>query len=133
NPSNPSTVTGQAMLTGTVGRTAYDQRLLSTTMYFGCDPDATYCAWTPYPGDKLIDEAFKGIQVGDDPAMVEHILCCNGHHWSVIWYGSAQDTTYELMLSVDVANEISASVLGEENRSAAESVAGIASQLVPLR
>jgi hypothetical protein len=46
---------------------------------------------------------------------------------------AALDSTYELLLSMDVADEISSSELGEGNRTAAESIASIAAGLVPLR
>jgi hypothetical protein len=133
NPANPTNPTGHAILTGNQGKTAYDQRLLYAAMNDSCAPNATYCASTPYPSGKLTNETFRGLQVGDGPATVSHIICCNGHHWSVLWYSAALDTTYELLLSQDVADEISASELGEGNRPAAESVASIAARLVPLR
>ena len=80
---------GQAQIAGTIGRGGFDEAVetLANLSFRRCAPDAAYC-WENVGGQDgaaPASELFRGLAVGDGPAVVEDVLCCGGHHWALDW------------------------------------------------
>jgi hypothetical protein len=130
---------GEATLSGDTGRGAYEE-LADRAAAWGvgdCPLDASYCAFFhPFaqPGDKPDSEAFSGLTVKGQPAVVRHSTCCNGEQWVIRWYDPAEDLSYGLRLYLDVARRVGANnQIGPDNLRFASWLADTASDLVPLR
>ncbi|MCC7370777.1 MAG: hypothetical protein IT306_20315 [Chloroflexi bacterium] len=127
--------TGSAQVGGTIGRDELDQTLsaMASRSFRRCPADAPYCTENVagQDGAPLASELFRGVQVGDSEAVVEHVVCCGGHYWSLTWYDAPRDSTYTLVLVGPVADLYGTSI-AQENVVAAERIAGIAARLTPL-
>ena len=76
-------------------------------------------------------EIFRGLRVDDGEAIVEHVICCGGHYWSLTWYDAPRDMTYSLWLVGSVADQFG-DTISQDNAGIAASLAGMAEQLTPL-
>jgi hypothetical protein len=127
--------TGSAQIGGTMGRDELDQTLtaLAARSFRRCPADAPYCFENVagQDGAPPASEVFRGLRVADSEAVVEHVVCCGGHYWSLTWYDAARDMTYNLVLVGPVADQYGAGIQ-PENLDVAQSVASIATKLVPL-
>lgn len=132
---DPEGSTGSAQIGGTVGRDELDQTLgaLASRSFTRCPADAAYCAeHVAGQGDApLASEVFRDMRVGDHEAVVEHVVCCGGHYWSMTWYDTGRDMTYTLVLVGPVADQYGGGIM-PENLDVAQSIVGIAAQLTPL-
>ena len=92
-----------------------------------------YCSETvaAQEGASPASEVFRGVRVGDFEAVVEHVVCCGGHYWSLTWYDSGRDMTYTLVLVGPVADQYGGGI-DPANVSVAQSIASIATSLMPL-
>ncbi|MGE3271597.1 MAG: hypothetical protein AB7P40_22795 [Chloroflexota bacterium] len=127
--------TGSAQIGGTIGRNEMDQTLtaLAVRSFTRCPADAVYCTENVAGQDDAApaSEVFRAIKVQDFDAVVEHVVCCGGHYWSLTWYDSVRDMTYALVLVGPVADAFGEGI-SQENEAAATKVAGIAAGLEPL-
>ena len=127
--------TGSAQIGGTIGRDELDQTLaaLASRSFKRCPADAMYCSETvaAQEGAPPASEVFRGIRVGDFEAVVEHVVCCGGHYWSLTWYDSGRDMTYTLVLVGPVADQYGGGI-DPANVNVAQSIASIAARLMPL-
>ena len=101
----------------------------------GCSPDdSSYCdAPVVQNGTSLDREAFFGLTVGDQPAVVEHLPNGgNGEVWDVIWDSADAQTTFRLKLQGAPAGLLNAAGLSSDNVAQAQQLAGIAQGLLPL-
>ena len=126
---------GSAQVGGTAGREELDQVLvmLAARSFTRCPADAAYCFENVagQDGAAPASEVFRGLTVQDGPAVVEHVVCCGGHYWSLIWYDAPRDMTYALVLVGPVADRYGATI-SPDNRPAAVLLTTIAAQLIPL-
>jgi len=126
---------GSAQIGGTAGRDELDQILtmLAARSFTRCSADAAYCSENVagQDGAAPASEVFRRLSVKDGPAVVEHVVCCGGHYWSLTWYDAPRDMTYALVLVGPVADRYG-DTISPDNRRAALVIAGIAEQLVPL-
>ena len=92
-----------------------------------------YCSETvaAQEGAPPASEVFRGVRVGDFEAVVEHVVCCGGHYWSLTWYDSGRDMTYTLVLVGPVADQYGGGI-DPANVNVAQSIASIAARLMPL-
>jgi len=125
-----------AQVGGTIGGGEFDDRLqaLASLSYKRCPADASYCTENVggQDGAALASELFRGLAVGDGPAVAEHVICCAGHYWSVTWYDASRDMTYEIVLVGSAADRY-ADDISPANLAAAGSIAEIATRLIPLQ
>jgi hypothetical protein len=132
---DPEGGTGSAQIGGVMGSDELDQTLttLAARSFRRCPPDAAYCFENVggQDGTMPASEVFRGLTVQDGPAVVEHVVCCGGHYWSLSWYDAIRDMTYTLVLVGPVADQYGSGI-AEENGSAAQTIADIAARLVPL-
>lgn len=132
---DPQGGSGSAQIGGVMGRDELDQTLttLAARSFRRCPPDAAYCFENVggQDGTMPASEVFRGLAVHDGPAVVEHVVCCGGHYWSLSWYDAPRDMTYSLVLVGPVADQYGDGIT-EENRSSALTIADIAARLVPL-
>jgi hypothetical protein len=126
---------GSAQVGGTVGRDELDQTLmaLASRSFKRCPADALYCVENVAGQDDAppASEVFRGVRVGDFEAVVEHVVCCGGHYWSLTWFDSGRDMTYTMVLVGPVADQYGGGIM-PENLAVAERIVSIAAQLVPL-
>jgi hypothetical protein len=126
---------GSAQIGGAMGREELDQTLmaLASRSFTRCPEDAGYCVENVagQDGAPPASELFRGVTVNDGPAVVEHVVCCGGHYWSLTWYEAARDMTYTMILVGPVADQYGAGIAAE-NVSVATALAGIAGRLTPL-
>lgn len=132
---DPAGGTGSAQIGGTTGRAEMDQTLtaLAVQSFRRCPADAAYCVENVggQDGAAPASEVFRGLAVGDDPGVVEHVICCGGHYWTLTWYDRARDMTYALVLVGPIADRYG-SEIAAENEASAWQITTVASQLVPL-
>ena len=132
---DPEGGTGSAQIGGVMGRDELDQTLttLAARSFRRCPPEAAYCSENIAGQDGAMpaSEVFRGLAVQDGPAVVEHVVCCGGHYWSLSWYDAIRDMTYTLVLVGPVADQYGSGIT-EENGSAAQTIVEIAARLVPL-
>jgi hypothetical protein len=104
----PEGGTGSAQIGGAIGRDDLDQALmaLATRSFRRCPADAPYCVENVagQDGAAPASEVFRGLKVGDGEAVVEHVVCCGGHYWSLTWYDPARDMSYAMVLVGPVAD-----------------------------
>jgi hypothetical protein len=132
---DPQGGTGSAQVGGSIGREELDQTLvtLAARSFKRCPADAPYCVENVagQDGAAPASEVFRGLTVNDGQAVVEHVVCCGGHYWSLTWYDLARDMTYTMVLVGPIADRYGTTI-APENEGAAASIAEIAGQLVPL-
>lgn len=132
---DPQGGAGSAQIGGSAGREELDQTLttLAGRSFRRCPPDAAYCSENVGGQDGAMpaSEVFRGLTVGDGPAVAEHVVCCGGHYWSLSWYDAARDMTYTLVLVGPVADQYGGAIAAENER-AALTIAEIAGRLAPL-
>jgi hypothetical protein len=132
---DPRGGTGSAQIGGSMGRDELDQTVmtLATRSFTRCPADAPYCAENVggQDGAAPASEVFRGLSVNDGPAVVEHVVCCGGHYWSLTWYDSARDMTYGLVLVGPVADQYG-DTIAPENSAAATTIVDVAGHLAPL-
>jgi hypothetical protein len=126
---------GSAQIGGSLGREELDQTVatLAGRSFKRCAADTPYCAETVagLDGAAPASEVFRGLSVGEGPAVVEHVVCCGGHYWSLTWYDPARDMTYGLVLVGPVA-DLYGDTISPENAGVAASLADVAGRLAPL-
>ncbi len=126
---------GAAQIGGTTGRQDLDLTLtaLAVRSFTRCAADAPYCAENvaAQDGAPPASEVFRGLRVADSEAVVEHVVCCGGHYWSLTWYDAARDMTYNLVLVGPVADNFGGGIQ-PENLDVALRVVSLATQLVVL-
>ena len=126
---------GSAQIGGTIGRDELDQILttLAERSFTRCPADAVYCVENVGGQDGAMpaSEVFRGLSVGDGPAVAEHVICCGGHFWSLSWYDPARDMTYSFILVGPVADRYGGGI-GAENARVALTIADLAGRLQPL-
>jgi hypothetical protein len=131
----PQGGSGSAQVGGSMGRDDLDQALvaLTTRSFTRCAADAPYCVENVagQDGAAPASEVFRGLGVNDGEAVAEHVVCCGGHYWSLTWYDSTRDMTYNLVLVGPIADRYGTTI-GPENASVAASLAEIAVHLTPL-
>jgi hypothetical protein len=127
--------TGSAQIGGANGRDDLDQTLtaLATRSFRRCPADAAYCVENVagQDGAAPASEVFRGLTVNDGEAVVEHVVCCGGHYWSLTWYDPARDMSYSLVLVGPVADRYGTTI-SPDNLSVARMIAEAAGQLAPL-
>jgi hypothetical protein len=132
---DPQDGAGSAQVGGATGREELDQMLmtLASRSFTRCPEDAAYCVETVagQDGAPPASELFRGITVNDGPAVVEHVVCCGGHYWSLTWYEAARDITYSMVLEGPIADQYGDGIAAE-NVSVATTLAAMAGRLVPL-
>src|SRR5205085_2608489 len=67
-----------------------------------CRPAEPRCTEDHRPGAYAgppAAERFQGLNVGDLPATVTHLTCCNGVYWDLYWWDPARETIYHLGLT----------------------------------
>jgi hypothetical protein len=126
---------GSVQIGGSMGRDELDQTLatLAGRSFRRCPPDAAYCLENVggQDGTMPASEVFRGLTVHDGPAVVEHVVCCGGHYWSLTWYDATRDMTYSLVLVGAVADQYGVGIAAE-NEHVALTIAEIAGGLAPL-
>ncbi len=126
---------GSAQIGGSMGRDELDQTIttLAGRSFRRCTADAPYCSENVggQDGTMPASEVFRGLTVSDGPAVVEHVVCCGGHYWSLSWYDAPRDMTYSLVLVGPIADQYGGGITAE-NSSVAQTIAEIAERLVPL-
>jgi hypothetical protein len=126
---------GSAQVGGSQGRDDLDQMVtaMATRSYTRCPADAAYCVENVagQDGAAPASEVFRGLRVDDGEAIVEHVICCGGHYWSLTWYDTPRDMTYSLVLVGSVADQFG-DTIGQDNASIAANLAGMAERLTPL-
>jgi hypothetical protein len=131
----PGGGTGSAQIGGVIGRDDLDQALtaLATRSFRRCPADAPYCVENVagQDGAAPASEVFRGLKVGDGEAVVEHVVCCGGHYWSLTWYDPARDMSYTMVLVGPIADRYGTTI-SSDNASVAQALAELAGQLVPL-
>jgi hypothetical protein len=132
---DPQGGTGSAQIGGAIGRADLDQALvaLAARSFRRCPADAPYCVENVagQDGAAPASEVFRGLTVNDGEAVVEHVVCCGGHYWSVTWYDPARDMTYSMVLVGPLADRYGTTIT-PDNASVAASLAGLAGRLAPL-
>lgn len=132
---DPQQGTGSVQIGGTLGRDELDQTLTTLSMrsFQRCPADAEYCAENVGGQDDTApaSEVFRGLMVGDNAAVAEHVVCCGGHYWSLTWFDEARVMTYSLVLVGPVADQY-ASTITPDNTAVAGEIAEIAAALTPL-
>lgn len=127
--------TGSAQIGGSTGREELDQTLgaLASRSFRRCPADAMYCAENVagQEGAPPASEVFRGVRVGDFEAVVEHVVCCGGHYWSLTWYDTGRDMTYTLVLVGPVADQYGGGI-DPANVDVAQAFTSIAARLIPL-
>ena len=131
----PQGGTGSAQVGGSMGRDDLDQALvaLAARSFRRCPADAPYCVENVagQDGAAPASEVFRGLTVDGGEAVVEHVVCCGGHYWSLTWYDPARDMTYTMVLVGPLADRYG-STITPDNASVAAALAGIAGRLAPL-
>ena len=126
---------GSAQIGGSMGREELDQTLttLAGRSFRRCPPDAAYCSENVGGQDGAMpaSELFRGLAVGDSPAVAEHVVCCGGHYWSLSWYDAPRDMTYTLVLVGPLADQYGGGITAE-NEHVALTIAEVAGGLAPL-
>jgi hypothetical protein len=126
---------GSAQIGGSMGREELDQTLttLAGRSFRRCPPDAAYCFENVGGQDGAMpaSEVFRGLTVGDGPAVAEHVVCCGGHYWSLSWYDAGRDMTYSLVLVGPLADQYGGGIAAE-NGKVALTIAEVAGHLAPL-
>jgi hypothetical protein len=132
---DPQGGTGSAQIGGAMGRDDLDQALvaLAARSFRRCPADAPYCVENVagQDGAAPASEVFRGLTVNDGEAVAEHVVCCGGHYWSLTWYDSARDMTYNMVLVGPIADGYGTTIT-PDNASVAASIASIAGRLAPL-
>jgi hypothetical protein len=75
-------------------------------------------------------EIFRGSKVNGSPAVVDHVTCCNGQHWSVRWYDAGANVSYDLSLDYDLARPYGEQITPDNARSVPKLIALAASLVV---
>jgi hypothetical protein len=132
---DPQDGPGSAQIGGATGREELDQTLiaLATRSFARCPDYAAYCVENVagQDGAPPASELFRGITVNDGPAVVEHVVCCGGHYWSLTWYEAARDMTYSMILEGPIADQYGDGIVAENVR-VATTLAAVAGRLTPL-
>jgi hypothetical protein len=133
---DPAGGPGSAQIGGAMGREELDQTLLTLAArsFTRCPADAAYCVENVGGQDGAMpaSEVFRGLEVNDSPAVVEHVVCCGGHYWSLTWHDPARDMTYTFILVGPVADQYGSGI-SADNQSVALTIADIAERLQPLQ
>jgi len=131
----PGGGSGSAQVGGSIGREELDQTVvtLASQSFRRCPADAPYCSENiaGQDGAAPASEVFRGLSVGDGPAVVEHVICCGGHYWSLTWYDPARDMSYGLVL-VGPTADLYGDTISADNAGVAASLAAMARHLAPL-
>jgi hypothetical protein len=126
---------GSAQIGGSIGQEELDRTLvtLAARSFTRCPEDAPYCVENVggQDGATPASEVFRGLTVQDGPAVVEHVICCGGHYWSLTWFDPARDMTYGLVL-VGPTADLYGSEISPDNVGSALAIAEAAAQLVAL-
>ena len=126
---------GSAQIGGVIGRDEMDQTLttLAFRSFTRCAAEALYCVENVagQDGAAPASELFRGLTVDSGEAVVEHVVCCGGHYWSLTWYDDGRDMTYNVVLVGPIADQYGNSI-SPENASIAASLAGVGARLAPL-
>jgi hypothetical protein len=126
---------GSAQVGGTLGRDEFDQTVTTLAMrsFARCPADAPYCVENVAGQDDAepASELFRGLLVGDQEAVVEHVVCCGGHYWALSWYDAPHDMTYTLVLVGPVADAYSTAI-APDNAEHAAAIVEIAAKMTPL-
>jgi hypothetical protein len=132
---DPQGGTGSAQLGGTLGRDELDQTMvtLAARSFKRCPADAGYCVENVagQDGAAPASEVFRGLAVADGEAVVEHVVCCGGHYWSLTWFDRGRDMTYTLVLVGPVADALGGGI-APENEGVAATLTTVAGRLQPL-
>lgn len=132
---DPQRKPGGAQVGGSMGREELEQTLamLAGHSFTRCPEDAAYCVENVagQDGAPPASEVFRGLSVNDGPAVVEHVVCCGGHYWSLTWYDATRDMTYVMVVDGPVADQYGATI-SADNRPVAVALGGVAAKLVPL-
>jgi hypothetical protein len=132
---DPRGGSGSAQIGGSMGREELDDTLttLAGRSFLRCPPDAAYCSENVGGQDGAMpaSEVFRGLTVGESPAVVEHVVCCGGHYWSLSWYDAPRDMTYSLVLVGPLADQYGGGIAAE-NHGVARTIAEVAGRLGPL-
>lgn len=132
---DPEGGSGSAQIGGVMGRGELDEILttLAVRSFRRCPPDTAYCFENVGGQDGAMpaSEVFRGLTIHDGEAVVEHVVCCGGHYWSLSWYDAPRDMTYTLVLVGPVADQYGGGI-AEGNGRAALAIADVAARLVPL-
>lgn len=127
---------GTVRIGGTLGREVFEETLTThaTRSFTRCPADASYCVENVagLDGAAPASEVFRGVTVGDSPAVVEHVVCCGGHFWSLSWYDSPRDMTYELVLVGPIA-DLYGGTIDAANVGTAAALAQLGGRLLPLQ
>ena len=132
---DPQHGTGSAQIGGTLGRDEFNQTTMTLALrsFKRCPADATYCTENVGGQDDTApaSELFRGLLVGDNDAVAEHVVCCGGHYWSLSWFDVPRDMTYTLVFVGPVADAYSATI-SPDNAAQAAAIAQVAAMLTPL-
>ena len=131
----PGGGSGSGQVGGSMGRDDLDQMLtaLGTLSYARCSADAPYCSENVagQDGAPPASEVFLGLTVNDGEAVVEHVICCGGHYWSLTWYDAQRDMTYNIVLVGPTADQLGTTI-SSDNLSTAQLLTEVATRLTPL-
>jgi hypothetical protein len=145
NPSAPAGITYEVsagieqgdqrlvVLEGAQGRGVHDPSSVPELASEDCGYSFEYCAFSPFAQGPPTQEVFTGLMVGAHSALVEHITCCNGEHWSIVWHDPHNNVSYRLTASLIMARLLGADAISPANRAQAEQLAEIATALVAVR
>lgn len=132
---DPGHGSGSAQIGGTIGRDEWEQTVTTLAMrsFTRCPADAPYCAENVGGQDDTApaSEVFRGLRVGESAAVVEHVVCCGGHYWSLSWFDEGRGMTYTVVLVGPVAEAYSTTI-SAENEPQAAAIASLGAALTPL-
>jgi len=133
-PGTVGTWGGSASVAGALGKAEFDEDVFyaATLRHRECAPDASYCASAHMVDAAPSSEIFRGLRVNGAPAFATHLVCCNGHYWSLMWYDAKAAMTYSLNFEGGVADRYGQGI-SEGNRAGAQALTDIAAQLVALQ
>lgn len=121
---------------GTVGRSEFDRALSPDGAFFNvsCSPE-TYCqvANRARPSSPM-QEVFSGLKVHGKPAVVDHIVCCNGEVWRVTWFDEAENVSYSVHWYLELGERIGADgKVGAGNRRFVDGLIAAAERMVAVK
>jgi hypothetical protein len=121
-----------ATIEGSTGREQFD--FYDSGVSPQCPPSVTYCPGVGVlAGGSPTNEKFRGMRVGNHPAVVTHVICCNGHYFRVTWLDSGARSTYSMEFTGETADRFVTSTISGRNQSSADAMAALATQLVALQ
>jgi hypothetical protein len=124
---------GAATLAGSVGPAKFDEGVFydATLRFRECAPDAPYCVDFGV-GNAPTSQLFRDLDVAGSRAFATHIVCCNGHYWTLTWYDARAGMTYRMDFERNIADRYGLGI-SPENVAGARALAEVAGQLAPLR